>query len=93
MIGPLIHHAQFAGIRHEVGHGILGQHGKAGGANKFGNAVVDFRVNVVRMSGEDNALTAGILKHAEGIFPCLAQVFLEALLLIHGQAEGTRHFC
>ena len=59
MVHPLVHDKEGAFQLLQVGNGVLGQHGNPIGINQFWDAVVDFRVDVVRPAGKDNAPAPG----------------------------------
>ena len=58
-----------------MGDGIFRQYGNPIGSNQFRNAVVDFRVDMVGPSGQDNPPHMIFFHIAEGFFPFFLNIF------------------
>ena len=86
MVDPLVYNAQML-VLLRVRQTVLCQHRQAVGSDEFRNAVVDFRVDVVGPSGQNNAAAALFFHLLEDFFALRHNVGLGLSLLRPGQAH------
>ena len=75
VVHPLVVYAQRPFDRSKVGDRILGQDGNVVGGNHIRDSMVNLRVNMIRTSGENNAVMMGFLHPFED-FPSLLAYFI-----------------
>ncbi len=91
MIHPLIHHAQRM-IPVEGGrNAVLRQHGQTVGRNQLRHAVVDFRIHMVRATGQHNALAMIFLHPGQRLLPLGTHIRLGAELFFPCGMDGLAH--
>ncbi len=74
-----------------MGNRILGQDRQTVARDEFGNAVVDFRVDVVRPTAEDDAPAVVLLQPAEGFLPLPFHIGPETALGLPGFMGSVLH--
>ena len=74
-----------------MGHGILGEHGHSGGRDHFRDAVMYFRVNMVRMPGKKNREPVLFFHALKNPFPDAPQLRLEAFHFRRGLCRRRAH--
>ena len=78
MVHPLVGNDKGTLRLCQMGDGVLSKYGETVGGNQFRDAVVDFRVNMVRAPRQHNAPFSFFFQVREGLLA----------LLLHGQAGG-----
>ena len=68
MVHPLVGYNNRSLHFRKVGNGILGQYGKVIRSNQLRDAVVDFRITVVRTAGKDDTSVTGLFHPHKGFF-------------------------
>ncbi len=71
---------------------VLCQHRKVVGCDHLRHTVVDFRVGMIRASGEDNALSAVLRHPVERLFAFRADIRLRGTLRLPGLMHRRAHF-
>lgn len=62
MIGPLVDDAEVAVKLPKVGDTVFTEDGESQAVNELRNAVVDFRIDVIRTAAKDDCSVAGLLE-------------------------------
>ena len=88
VVHPLVHDVERALHLVQVGNGILGQHGDIVGCDHFRQAVVDFRVDMVRTSGQDDAPVAGLIQEPDRLLALFTHVFAAGCQLVPCGVDG-----
>ena len=71
---------------------VFGQNAQAQPGNQFGNAVVDFRIQVVRPARKNNAARSAPNKFFEGMFALLVNFAAEFFLLVPAGIDSVPYF-
>ena len=75
-----------------MGHGIFGEHREAGRRDEIGNAVMHFRIDMIGMTGQNDAHLASFLEKVEHFCALFLQVVLELFLFAEGLFKSFLNF-
>ena len=86
MVDPLVQNPERSFQFHLLSHRILGQHDEIKGTDHLVHAVVDFRVHMIRPSGEDDRLLVMLLCILQRILSLLPHIIM---ILLHFPSAGS----
>ena len=85
---PLVDDADGALGEHLVGHGVLGEDGKAEGVHQLGDGVVDLGVVVVGAAGQHDAMGVVLLDPPQGLVTLAVHGVVEVHVGLPGGVDG-----